>query len=263
MQNFVFDIVPDSFNAMVLENSAKGPVLLFHWSENAGPCMKLLPRLVRLADQFAGRFLLTLLDTDRFKSFSNHKGVLSIPTVQIYFQGNLVETIHGAYSEKHFHAVIERAVAGKGSPRARQETISGLSASEHAGYRMKLDRAKQYVQNGDVLKAAAILDQLPPRAMQDPEIELVYTHLELLRMAQLAPPMETLERRCAERPGNARIQFQIAARHLVEDNFEPALGILNALQKAADVADSHRATRAKMAIFALLGEFHPLVKKYG
>ena len=63
----IYDITPEDFNTMVLENSFKGLVLVYFWSQNVGPCMKLLPNLIRLADEFSGRFLLNLLD--RAKSF--------------------------------------------------------------------------------------------------------------------------------------------------------------------------------------------------
>ena len=46
--------------------------------------MMLLPRLVKLADDYSGRFLLTLLNCDQYKTFSKEQGVISIPTVQIY-----------------------------------------------------------------------------------------------------------------------------------------------------------------------------------
>jgi putative thioredoxin len=54
----------ENFRALVLANSDKGPVFLNYWSPWAGPCMMLMPRLVKLAEDFGGRFLLALLDTD-------------------------------------------------------------------------------------------------------------------------------------------------------------------------------------------------------
>ncbi|WP_424946653.1 tetratricopeptide repeat protein [Candidatus Spongiihabitans sp.] len=254
-QNYIFDITPQSFNAMVLENSIKGPVLLYHWSEHAAPCMKLLPRLVKLADDYGGRFLLMLIDTDRFKNFSNDQGVISIPTVQVYFREKIIDTIHGAYSEKHFRSAIEKAL-----PRPRHALISG--SSERSRFRAQLDKAKRWVENGEVLKAAAILDKLPAQAMQDPEIELLYTHLDMIRMAQLAPDLKTLQKNLIENPDDAEVKFKMAARHLVNDEFDAALQTLTSLRESENHRVKSRAIRSTMAIFALLGESHPLVKKH-
>jgi len=42
----------DNFSALVLENSAKGPVLVNFWSRKAGPCLRLHPILDQLIRQF-------------------------------------------------------------------------------------------------------------------------------------------------------------------------------------------------------------------
>ncbi len=48
----------------VLEDSAKGPVLADYWSPHAGPCMILMPHLLRLAVKFRGPLLLAMLKSD-------------------------------------------------------------------------------------------------------------------------------------------------------------------------------------------------------
>lgn len=45
----VFDATADNFSRLVLENSRRGLVLVHSWTPRAGPCMVLMPRLVKLA----------------------------------------------------------------------------------------------------------------------------------------------------------------------------------------------------------------------
>jgi len=66
------------FPPLVLENSERGPVLVYYWSPRAGPCMMLMPRLLKLAGEIGGRFLLVLLNTDEFGQLSRSQGVVSI-----------------------------------------------------------------------------------------------------------------------------------------------------------------------------------------
>ena len=61
---FVFDASRENFNQLVLGNSDKGPVLVYFWTPTAGPCMMLMPRLVQLAAEYGGKFLLVLVNTD-------------------------------------------------------------------------------------------------------------------------------------------------------------------------------------------------------
>src|SRR4030066_136451 len=102
---YVFDANADNFARLVLENSAKGPVLVNYWSPRAGPCMMLMPRLVRLAAEFGGRFLLVMLNTDELGRLAREHGVNSLPTVKVYRHGNVVDTLHGAGSEAELRGV--------------------------------------------------------------------------------------------------------------------------------------------------------------
>ncbi len=228
---------------------------MYYWSPNAGPCMMLLPRLVKLADDYSGRFLLTLLNCDQYKAFSKDQGVISIPTVQVYVRGEVAETIHGAYSEGHFRDVIDKFVRG-----SEGITIGGLSPQKHSQYRAKLDQAKQLVQTGNCLQAAAVLDTLPAEAMRDPEVELLSTHLDLIRTAELAPNIGVLKRTLEGAPDDAVALYQLAACHLVED--DTALETLSRLLEGSDDSMKAKSHRCMLAIFAILGPTDPVTQRY-
>lgn len=84
---YVFDATAENFQTLVLENSDKGPVLVNYWSPHAGPCLMLMPRLVRLAGEFSGRFLLVMLNIDFLGRLARDHGVTSIPTVKVFRRG--------------------------------------------------------------------------------------------------------------------------------------------------------------------------------
>ena len=93
---YVFDATPDNFERLVLGNSMKGLVLVHFWTPKAGPCMILMPRLVRLATEYGGRFLLVMANTDELGRQAHGLGVTSVPTVKFFLQGRVVHTVHGA-----------------------------------------------------------------------------------------------------------------------------------------------------------------------
>ncbi len=253
---YIFDITPDRFNQMVIENSSRGPVLVYFWSEKAAPCMKLLPRLVKLADDFNGQFLLTLLNTDRFRSFARERDVMSIPTVQIYVKEAVVNTIHGAFSEAHFRKEIEKWLPGAGMP----EVVS-THPGARSRFRQALRKAKRAVGNGEIMTAWSILENLPAEAMDEPEIELLYTHLHLIRTAQFAPGVQELEQYILENPGDFQARFQRASLHLVNDEYDAAIRLFMALKSDRNNG-TNTAVRSLIAIFSILGESHPLTRKY-
>src|SRR5512135_358205 len=107
---YVFDATAENFPRLVLENSGKGPVLVSYWSPRAGPCLMLMPRLVRLATEFGGRFLLVMVNTDELGRLAREHGVTSIPTVKVFRHGRVIDTLHGAESENVLRDFIARHV---------------------------------------------------------------------------------------------------------------------------------------------------------
>ena len=80
-----------------------------YWSAKAGPCLKLWPLLEKLANEYSGKFLLVNLNTDKYLQFSRTElGITSVPTIKMYYQQNVVDTIHGADSEKSFRDMIDK-----------------------------------------------------------------------------------------------------------------------------------------------------------
>ncbi len=254
----IYDITPEDFNTMVLENSFKGLVLVYFWSQNVGPCMKLLPDLIRLADEFSGRFLLNLLDTDQHKRAARDMGVVSIPTVRFYMRGKVVETIHGAFSAGYIRSIIEKLLA---------EGIAPNIVSDQAGpnrqFANVLDRAKKLLLQGKAINAAALLESLPREALDTPEIGLVKTHADLIRAAQLAPERQVIVNRIEDDPRDLQSIYQLAALNLVGDDYESALELLISIRnQSRDSSLVDQATRSIIAVFALLGESHPLVERF-
>ena len=256
--NHIYDIAPADFNTMVFENSFKGLVLVYFWSQNVGPCMKLLPVLIKLADEFSGRFLLNFLDTDQHRKYARDMGVVSIPTVQFYLRGKVVETIYGAFSEGYIRNAI-----GKALGQSVAINVGPCEAAPNGQFANALDRAKKLLLKGDAINAATLLDSLPREALETPEIGLVKTHTDLIRAAQLAPERQVIVKRIEDDPRDFLSLWQLAALNLVADDYESALELLMSIRNQSnDPGVADKALRSIFAVFALLGEFHPLVERF-
>ena len=109
---YVFDATAENFRQLVLENSEKGPVLVNYWSPHAGPCMMMMPRLVRLTTEFGGRFLLVMLNTNELGRLAHEHGVNSIPTMKVYRYGKVVDTLYGVEQENVLRDFILKHVSG-------------------------------------------------------------------------------------------------------------------------------------------------------
>ena len=272
----VFDATAELFPRLVLENSEKGPVLVNYWSPRAGPCMMLMPRLVRLAGEFGGRFLLVMLNTDELGPLARSHGVVSLPTVKVYRHGKVVDTLHGAESEdtvrefirKHLTdpstTLLQRALA----THASGDTASAVRIAAEAALanpqdvRIPLDLAKMLVLQGRYAQADDLLQALPSEAREDPELRRFAAHVSVLRTAKGAPPKDQLHQTIAADPANLEARYQLSAVHLVTNDYDAAMEQLLEIAKR-DNSFHHDAGRTGLlALFELLGDEDERVQRY-
>ena len=274
---YIFDASADNFTRLVLENSAKGPVLVNYWSPKAGPCMMLMPRLMRLAGEFGGRFLLVMLNTDELGQLARSHAVVSLPTIKVYRHGKVVDTLHGAESEDTLRTFIRKQLAGSTdtlllnalSTHAQGDTASAVRLAAEAALadpqntRIPLDLAKLLVLQGRYTQADDLLQALPPEVREElPELRQLAAHVSILRTAREAPPAAELEQAIAANSDNLEARYQLSAVQLVASNYDAAMQQLLEIARR-DRGFRHDAGRAGLhAVFELLGDDDERVLRY-
>ena len=93
------EITDDNFETEVI-NSDK-PVLIDFWSVWCGPCKLIAPIVEELATEYDGKVKIGKLDVDSNQQTSIKFGVRSIPTLLLFKDGKLKETIIGAVPKKN------------------------------------------------------------------------------------------------------------------------------------------------------------------
>lgn len=273
---YVFDASADNFNRLVLENSHRGPVLVHFWTPKAGPCFMLMPRLVKLATEYGGKFLLVMLNTDEWPALARRFAVNSVPTVKFFLRGEVVHTIHGAEPDSSFREVLDRFIAGD-AQRAHALGVAAWQAGNVAQARMLLanaamaepenlaiprDLAKLLWTEGDGALALKLLESLPAEARADEEIARLHAHLSLAEAAREAPPLETLDAHLATHPTDLDAQFYRAARLIAADDYENGMAALLAITRADRSFRHDIGRRALLALFDLLGSSHALTRRF-
>jgi len=87
-------ITDENFASEVINSTE--PVLIDFWATWCGPCKMIAPIVEELAGEFSGKIKIGKLDVDNNQQTSIEYGVRSIPTLLIFKDGKVRDTIIGA-----------------------------------------------------------------------------------------------------------------------------------------------------------------------
>jgi putative thioredoxin len=269
-KDHVFAATGENFPRLVLENSRRGLVLVDFWSPKAGPSLRQREMLLRLAGQMGGRFLLVTVNTDQEGRLAREYGVHSLPSFKLFRHGKVVEEVRGVQPEADYRKIVERHL-GSTDP-LQQAALAAWQAGEQDqalqilaegavaapdNPALPLMMAKLLMQQGRHRDAHEILQAVPAPLAENPEIAGLRMHLDFIVTAAWAPPQEELE----QRPDDPASRYQLAARHLVQDELEKAMQLLlDLVRQAPDYRDGI-ARKGLLAVLATLDDDDPRVRE--
>lgn len=82
-------------------------VLVDFWAEWCGPCRMVGPVIEELADQYAGKVVIGKLNVDEHNEVAAKYSVMSIPTLLLFKNGEIVDKVVGFRSKQDFVNMID------------------------------------------------------------------------------------------------------------------------------------------------------------
>jgi thioredoxin 1 len=96
------------FESQVLKSS--GPVVVDFWAEWCGPCRQIAPALEEIAGSLNGRVKIVKLNVDENPHTASKYGVMSIPTLMIFKNGEMASRQVGAAPKQKLEQWITASV---------------------------------------------------------------------------------------------------------------------------------------------------------
>lgn len=269
----IVDITLENVQQVVLQGSMERPVLVDFWADWCAPCKALMPILTKLAEEYAGHFVLAKVNIDENPDLAAQFGVRSVPSVMLVSQGQLVDQFNGALPESEIRAFLGKHLDTRSPAEIVREQIDQLIGDG------QLEQAQAYLQEAitqlpddielQVLlarvllqqqkteDAKAVLDHLPETEKGRPDVKGLISGLKFVDAAPSPEILATLSDR-----DDSEARYLKAMHALVQGEHEQALELLIAIMRDDRSFQEGEARKTLLEVFALLGESHPLVAPY-
>ena len=101
-------ITNDNFESEVLQSPV--PVLIDFWAPWCGPCKMIGPVIDQIAGEYSGRLKVGKINIDENGAITEKHGIVSIPTLIVYKDGEVAAQKNGAARKQDIEALFKNLI---------------------------------------------------------------------------------------------------------------------------------------------------------
>jgi len=271
----IVDITLDNAQQLLIDESFNRPVVIDFWADWCGPCKNLMPILERIANEYAGAFLLAKVNADEQQMISSQFGVRSLPTVMIMQNGQPIDGFNGALPEAQVRELLAKYLPQPWEAPLNQaralieggnftEALPLLRQAHNASKQLAsiaLLMAQCHLELNRIDNAEAILSTIK-MVDQDAHYEQLTAQIALQKQAAKTPQLAALEDAYAKSPQDLMVRYQLALQYHQEAQHRPALEhLLEIIRTDRNFAEGE-ARKTFTAIITALGKADSLAIEF-
>ena len=270
-------VVVDQTNAqqILIDESFNRPVLVDFWADWCEPCKQLMPLLERLADEYAGAFLLAKINADEQQGIAGQLGVRSLPTLMLFKDGQPVDGFTGAQPETAIRELLQKHLPSPWDAKIAEATDlldQGQTADAVALLRVAWEESNRLLEvtlayAGALLEAnrlddaEAVLNEVR-LVDRDAVHEQLMAQIELKREAGKSPEVEALEADLEANPDSHDVRVKLAVQLTTGGQYREALEHLLHVLRIDRDWNNGEAKRLYLDTIASIGKGDPLAAEY-
>ena len=108
MSDTIIKLTDSEFENQVIKSEK--PILVDYWAEWCGPCKMIAPILEEVSTEMSDKIIIGKLNVDENSQTPPKYGIIGIPTLMIFKDGNAVGTHVGALSKSDLIQFIENNI---------------------------------------------------------------------------------------------------------------------------------------------------------
>lgn len=240
----VIEVTEADFQS-VLERSVTTPILLDFWADWCEPCKQLSPVLERLAEEYAGAWILGKVNVDVNPRLAQVFRVQGIPQVTAVIGGQPVEGFSGVLPESQIRQYIDAVLKAAGVSVATPEDP-------------RLDAADDALMGGDLDAAEAAYRKILAESPADAAAESGLAQVELYRRIAGVDPAAALAEAAAD-PSDVAAQRLAADIEVLSGQADLAYQRLVALIKKISGEEREAVRKHLLSLFTVAGPDDPAV----
>ena len=262
-----------NFVKEVVEASKLKPIVVDFWAPWCSPCKQLAPILENAVAETNGKVSLVKVNIDESQSIAGQLQIQSIPTVYVFYQGEVVDGFQGNIQESEIKSFINKTMSLLGPGKEVEELFSILNTcienndwekaveisreilnSDNKNIEAHVCLIKAYLGLKKFSESKELVSSMPKELLSENKIQEAIQSIEVSEKSYLAiGQLESLKEKVNKKPEDLQLKIDLSIALFGNSQIEESFNLLLSSIKIDPNWNEQAARKQLLEFFQILG----------